>query len=120
MLSRAMTRRTRTRSSDTDEGVRSEPQALLEAYLGLVAEQPPRRAHVCPGVAHVTGALGEELLLDRPLEDPPQHLGEVVDGLGAAARDVQDLAVDAVRLRGEQVRRDHVPHVGEVARLLAV
>src|SRR5919197_239910 len=65
MFRRAMTRKTRTGSSDTDEGVRGEAQALLEADLGLVAEQPPRRAHVGPGVAHVAGALGQELLLDR-------------------------------------------------------
>src|ERR687888_187111 len=119
MLSRAMTRRTRTRS-DTDERVGRQPKALLEPDLGLVAEQPPRRAHVRPGVAHVAGALWEELLLERPLEDPPEHLGQVVHGLGTAARDVEDLAVHAVGLRGEEVRGDDVADVREVARLLAV
>src|SRR5919204_3373562 len=102
MFRRAMTRRTRTDPSDTDEGVRGEAQALLEADLGLVAEQASRRAHVGPRVAHVAGALRQELLLDRPLEDAPEHLREVVHRLGAAARDVQDLAVHTVRLRGEE------------------
>src|SRR5919198_1636513 len=101
MLRRAMTRRTRTGSSDTDEGARGEPQPLLEPALGLVAEQPPRRAHVGPGVAHVAGALRQELLLDRPLEDAAEHFGQIVDRLRPAARDVQDLAVHAVGLRGE-------------------
>ena len=71
-------------------------------------------------MAHVARSLGQELLLDRPLEDASDHLREVVDRLGAAARDVQDLAVHPVGRGGEQVRGDDVADVREVARLLAV
>src|SRR5438034_7346586 len=119
MLSRAITRRTFTRGSGTQELDRP-AQALLEVDRGSIAEDVPGCRHVGPRVANVTGPRRLEAPLDRLVEGAADQLGELVHACSHAGRDVEDLAARVVCVSGQEVRLDDVRDVGEVARLLAV
>src|SRR4051812_33175652 len=98
MFRRAMTRTTLTNA--LEEALRGEAETLLEGHFRLIAEKAACLAQVGPGVAHVRGALGQELLLDRAVEQGADRIGELEHACGAAGCDVQDGPAHAGGPRG--------------------
>src|SRR5438105_10258826 len=119
MFRRAITRRTFTRSSDTQEVDRA-AQALLEGDGRPVAQDALRLADVRPGIADLAGPRVLVALLHRAAEDATDRLGELVHACGSARGHVEDAAARALGLAGPQRCVDDVRHIGEVAGLLAV
>src|SRR5437868_4584471 len=97
MFSRAITRSTFTRRSDTEEVDRA-AQPLLEVDGGPVAEPPLGLADVGPRIADLAGPRVLVALLDGPAEDAPDRLRKVVHAGGSAGGDVEDPAARAFGL----------------------
>src|SRR5690242_5072376 len=100
--------------------LRGEAQAFVEVDARLPPEQLSCARDVGPGVADVSGPLGELFASDRLPEDAPDLLRELVHRRRPAGRDVEHAAVDGVGGRRAQVRVDDVRDVREVPPLLAV
>src|SRR5438128_5496256 len=107
MFSRAITRRTLTRSGNAlEEGVRRQTQAFVEADARLPAEELARSGDVRPRVADVSCALGLFVAFDGATEQRADCLRELVHRRGPARRDVHHLTADAVRTGRKQDRLD--------------
>src|SRR3989442_4640820 len=111
MLRRAITRRTFTRRSNTQELDRA-AQALLEVDGRPVAEHALGCAEVRPRVPDVSGSRWAVLLSHRLAEDVADHLGDTIDARRSPGADVEDLPACAVRLACRDSRVDDVPHLG--------
>src|SRR3954453_22910554 len=98
MLSRAMTRRTLTRSgkSALEEGLGGDSQPVLEPDPSLPAQQLAGSGHVGVGVADVPGPFTQHFAFDGSAEDRPDRFGELLHAGGAPRGDVDDRAAHAV------------------------
>src|SRR5438067_6945667 len=114
-FSRAITRRTFTRSGSATQELDRAAEPLLEADLRPVAEQSLRLAEVGPRVADVSRARGEVPLPHRLAEDLADRLGHLIHAPWRPGRDVDDLAPHPLCLCGAARRVDDVATIREIA-----
>src|SRR3954468_13616380 len=121
MLSRAMTRRILTGSSDRgNDGLGRALQPGGEVDPRLISENLASRRDVRPGVTDVSGPRRLDTLLDGVAEELADRLGDVVHARGRACGDIEDASAGSRRIRCANRRVHGVRDVREVPGLLAV
>src|SRR4051812_19204424 len=106
MFRRAMARRMRMGSGS--EVLNGAAQPLFELDLRLVAEHFAGGGQVGLGVADVAGARRLVRALDRLAEQTADRVGDRVDALRLATRDVERAAAGSLRAAGGDRHGDRV------------